>query len=253
ELYSNSEYGKARGMTIEDVNRALNYTPLGGYYIDGENKARTTGNLTTKLKDVPIFSSLKANGTKTPDGVNTEEALGNYELNGYAYYLNDEGTILVNPVNDTTSAVTTIEKNIIFGASTDYAYWLASRGVYADADCAGFGPGFVYCGSASSCFAFFYFFDSNGGEDGINAGLRPVVSLRSKLPKGLVKITFTIEDETFEALEGMTWEEWGNSSFCTGNFDIKYGYPRINYNCIDAAPDDVIRPGGIYSYVDIIT
>ena len=47
ELYGEN----ARGVTIEDVNRALGYTPSGGmYYLN--SKWNTTGNLTTKLKDL---------------------------------------------------------------------------------------------------------------------------------------------------------------------------------------------------------
>ena len=47
ELYGTN----ARGMTIEDVNRALGHTPAGGMY-DLNDTYNTTGNLTTKLKDL---------------------------------------------------------------------------------------------------------------------------------------------------------------------------------------------------------
>ncbi|MGN1301475.1 MAG: hypothetical protein ACI4U9_02990, partial [Clostridia bacterium] len=67
----------------------------------------------------------------------------------------------------------------IFGSSTDYVYWLASRGVFAVSDCARFGPGCVDFGGASS---YGGLFGSNGFEIGYGAGLRPVVSLKSKLP-----------------------------------------------------------------------
>ena len=156
ELYSNSEYGEARGMTIEDVNSALNYEPIGGEYSeDGGSTFKTTGNLTTKLKDIEIFNSLKTNGTYTPDGTNTKTALGEYELNGYAYGVNDEGTALVNKVNDTTSAITEVERKTIFGLAKDYRYWLASRGVDAYSDSAHFGSGYIRIGSAfSSCIHF---------------------------------------------------------------------------------------------------
>ena len=181
ELYSNSEYGEARGMTIEDVNSALNYEPIGGYCYDGSTY-KTTGNLTTKLKDIEegtLFNSLKANGTNTPDGTNTEAALGEYEINGYAYQVSSDGTALTNPVNDTTRAITEVEKNIIFGSSKNYVYWLASRGVFAEATCVSFGPGNVNYGYAGSCGSLFA---SSGYERNYYAGLRPVVSLKSKLP-----------------------------------------------------------------------
>ena len=197
ELYSNSEYGEARGMTIEDVNSALNYEPIGGYYFtfgetgnatkttrmtEIEGTWKTTGNLTTKLKNIEegtVFNSLKANGTYTPDGTNTEAALGEYEINGYYYDVSDDGTELTNLINDTTSPITEVEKNTIFGTSEDFYYLLASRGVYADYNCVRFGPGYVFDGIA-------YSYDdsvgSNGNEYYSNAGLRPVVSLKSKLP-----------------------------------------------------------------------
>ena len=183
ELYSNSEYGEARGMTIEDVNSALNYEPIGGYYNEDKGKTyKTTGNLTTKLKDIEdgtLLNSLKANGTKTPDGTNTEVALGEYELNGYWYWVSDDETALENEVNDTTSTITDVEKNTIFGASQGFYYWLASRGVYATSDFASFGSGYVGNGWAySSVYSFF----SNGSMGSSAGGLRPVVSLKSKLP-----------------------------------------------------------------------
>ena len=177
ELYSNNKYGKARGITVEDVNSALNYTPLGGYYKDSEGW-HTTGNLTTKLNELPTWENIKAKGTYTPDGVNTEKALGEYELNGYMYALNNAGTNLINPVDSTTKAVTTVEKNTIFGENSDYSYWLASCGVYADSY-ANMGPGGVARGHVDSydgCF------DNVGTWSHGGDYLRPVVSLRSKLP-----------------------------------------------------------------------
>ena len=195
ELYSNSEYGKARGMTIEDVNRTLNYTPHGGEYAvyeDSKWNYYTTGNLTTKLKDVPVFNSLKANGTKTPDGINTEEALGNYELNGYYYGVNNDGTALRNNVNDATSDISVMQRNVIFETGLN-DYWLASRGVVADSNSAVFGPGIVLDGIASSASPLF---NSVGGERYYGAYLRPVVSLKSKLPE--------------KSTEEIEWGEWND-------------------------------------------
>ena len=187
ELYSNSEYGEARGMTIEDVNSALNYKPIGGYCGEYSEDAgvtyTTTGNLTTKIKDIEdgtVFNSLKANGTYTPDGTNTEAALGEYELNGYHYNVNDDGTALTNPVNDTTSAITEVEKNTIFGPSKNYGYWLASHGIITMTGTVTFGPGYVDNGNAYSYFHLFFSYSDVGST--YSAGLRPVVPLKSKLP-----------------------------------------------------------------------
>ncbi|MGN1301032.1 MAG: hypothetical protein ACI4U9_00630, partial [Clostridia bacterium] len=174
---------------------------------------------------------------QTPDGTNTEEALGDYELNGYYYYLNDEATGLINDVNDTTTSITEVEKNTIFGASANYFYWLASRGVFADSDFAGFGQSNVYDGCATSNFMYF---KSSGDEYDDYLNLRPVVSLRSKLPEVSGTIIFSIEGEIFEALEGMTWSEWANSNFCPyDGFDIT----TINM----VSPDDIIRSGESYT------
>ena len=130
ELYSNSEYGEARGMTINDVNSALNYTPFGGMYKSGSTYY-TTGNLTTKIKDLPIFSQIVAEGTYTPDGRNTAEALGDYELNGYIYEFFDNGrTITDREGNTYENEVTDIEYKTIFGDENNYyGYYLASCSV----------------------------------------------------------------------------------------------------------------------------
>ena len=59
ELYGTN----ARGITIEDVNRALGYTPAGGmYYLN--DTYNTTGNLTTKLKDLgDLWTAIKTNNS----------------------------------------------------------------------------------------------------------------------------------------------------------------------------------------------
>ena len=180
ELYG----AEAEGMTIEDVNNCLGYTPAGGMYYDGSTY-KTTGDFTTKLKDLgEVWTSLKANGTYTPDGVNTETALGNYPLDGYYYYLSDDGTYLVDDADpdNKSHTVTTATKNLIFGASSDYYYWLASRGVSADSAFANFGPGAVSNGLACSEY---YFFNSYGNSSCRDFSLRAVVSLRSEIPAGV--------------------------------------------------------------------
>ena len=182
ELYSNSEYGEARGMTIDDVNAALNYTPLGGFYYD--NGYKTTGDLTTRLDELPeaVWNNIKTYGTKTPNPNDTdsESDLGAYGVNGYYYSLNGDETALTNPVDSTTSSITAIEKAIIFGANKELIYVLASRGVSAVVSFAIFGPGVAGGGDAYSYSASFHSgYGANGGE---LVTVRPVVSLTSKLP-----------------------------------------------------------------------
>ena len=142
EIYGN----EARAMKIEDVNRTLGYTPAGGMYMD-ENGYQTTGNFTTKLKELSTWNDIKANGTETPDGANTEEALGEYELDGYMYTIVDSGEagLPYAPAGTSNEA-----KNLVFGTmDTPYYYWLASRGVSAYPDCANFGLRAVYGGNAN--------------------------------------------------------------------------------------------------------
>ena len=194
ELYSNSTYGTARGMKIEDVNAALNYTPAGGMYHDGSAYG-TTGDFTTKLnseKLATVFNSLKVNGTYTPDpNDNDSEAdLGAYELNGYYYYLNDDATAVINDVDptDESNTITAVEKKLIFGENKELVYVLASRGVGAHTDFARFGPGSVFGGYA---YSYYYFFLSVVGvNNGVLVPVRPVVSLTSTLPN---KATTSVE------------------------------------------------------------
>ena len=179
ELYGTN----ARGMTIEDVNRALGYTPAGGMYAlnDTDHTTNTTGNLTTKLKDLgDLWTSIKNNNDtyysgkyydpSHPEGISDSGvALGEYLLDGYWYR-----------TDDLSSNIADSAKAMIFGSSKrNYGYWLASRGVFADSDCAYFGPGFVDYGDASS---YGYLFASDGYAGYRGFGLRPLVSLTSEIP-----------------------------------------------------------------------
>ena len=157
-------YGKdARGMTIEDVNNCLGYTNPKGMYRDKSGNEQTVNNLTTKLSSLPIWNDIK-NNHQTPDGRNTEAALGEYPLDGYYYSIS-------------STEATDARKNLILASNTPY--WLASRGVNADSSFAFFGPGAVNEGRASS---YDYLFYSNGGSSGGEFPLRAVVSLRSDIP-----------------------------------------------------------------------
>ena len=157
ELYGTN----ARGMTIEDVNRALGYTPAGGMY-ELNDKINTTGNLTTKLKDLgDMWTAIKNNNDTNhsgkyydpnhPEGISDNGAtLGEYELNGY-YYIADSTVGAPAGVPQVSSEISATAKAMIFGSSkTNYYYWLASRGVIASSDRAGFCLGAVCEGNASS-------------------------------------------------------------------------------------------------------
>ena len=176
ELYGTN----ARGMTIEDVNRVLGYTPAGGmYYLN--DTWNTTGNLTTKLKDLgDMWKAIKNNNDTNysgkyydpshPEGISDNgAALGEYVLDGYWY-----------AIDDVSSNTSSVAKAMIFGSSkTNYGYWLASRGVYAYSSYAYFGPGDVDGGCAFSCC---FLFSSYGFASYFGFGLRPLVSLTSEIP-----------------------------------------------------------------------
>ena len=162
-------YGKdARGITIEDVDNCLGYTQPKGMYKDKSGNKQTANNLTTKLINLPeeIWNAIK-DKHQTPDGRNTEAALGEYQLDGYYYDIS-------------STEATDARKNLILASNTPY--WLASRGVYAYASrgYALFGPGAVREGRA---YSYLGTFRSDGFEGGGVFGLRPVVSLTSQIPE----------------------------------------------------------------------
>ena len=109
----------ARGMTIEDVNACLQYTaPAGMYYQN--SKWNSIGNLTTKLKDIPTWDAIKGNH-QTPDGKNTEGALGEYPLDGY-WYVADSTVGAATGVPVLPDSTTTATKTLIFGTNNSNRY-----------------------------------------------------------------------------------------------------------------------------------
>ena len=197
-------YGKeAEGMTIEDVNNCLEYTaPAGmcGKY-DSTTDKWTDYTLPkgTKISDLGssygnIWTDIQNNsyededGTKKyftpscPEGSPDSSVLGDIEINGYYYYVSDDGTHLVNDADptNTSNTTTTATRDLIFGTTEPYFYWLASRGVFAVSGCAYFGPGSVEGGSADSYVS--SLFDSVGWSGSAWFSLRAVVSLSSDIP-----------------------------------------------------------------------
>ena len=186
ELYGDN----ARAITIEDINRTLGYTPVGVMYYDG-SQWQTTGNFTTKLKDlgetwtkIVNYNTNNCEGVfytpAHPEGISDNGAeLGEYLLDGYWYAVNSSaGSTGVPTVSENTSNVA---KNLVFGTSGNkYSYWLASRGACAYDIYAYFGPGLVGSGGACSRGGLFYS-DGNAGGDELSA--RALVSLKSEIPE----------------------------------------------------------------------
>ena len=191
----------ARGMTIEDVNACLQYTAPAGmcgkdnsgtlvYYTVPEgtkisNLGSSYGDIWTDIQNnAKVIDGTKKYFTPScPEGTTDSSVLGNIPVDGYAYFLSNDATYLVEQANntDTSHTITIATKNLIFGKSKEYRYWLASRGVYACSVYAGFGPGAVAGGDASS-FGGVSLFDSYGFSYCDELPLRCVVSLRSDIP-----------------------------------------------------------------------
>lgn len=150
---------ETEGITIEDINNCLQYTPSGGIYHDGTQDL-SIGNFTTKLSKLPTWDIIKGAGTKTPDG-ESEEALGNYPLTAYWYEKN-------------SLSASTNSKKLIFGTDENpYTYWLATRGVYAST-MAIFGAGSVMGGKADTSKILY---NNVGGTSDWTMSLRPVLPI----------------------------------------------------------------------------
>ena len=188
-------YGEdARGMTIEDVNACVQYTASGGVCFGGDESKYYNVPVGTKISDLgssygDIWTDIQNNarvidGTKKyftpscPEGTTDSNVLGKIPVDGYSYVVDStvgapEG---IPVLSDSTTNAT---KNLIFGDSNNYFYWLASRGVDADSGFAIFGPGSVFGGGAGS---YFGLFGSSGDSRRGDFSLRAVVSLRSDIP-----------------------------------------------------------------------
>ena len=180
-MYS-GENATAEGMTIEDVNTILGFTPSGsGFCHNGDEYIWVTGTVADtvnvpyyKNSSINIWSRIQEDATEAynegktiiPEGNKgsleaTLTALGNYPINGY-YYESDGTT------------ATDARKNVVFGANNDIFYLLASRGVYAYSSHVNFGPGAVIEGLVYSFGVLFY---SDGDGDVGTVPVRPVVSI----------------------------------------------------------------------------
>lgn len=206
ELYSNSKYGYARSMTIEDVNNYLGFeNPSAQYsYIETDNeelgedriehekdvtggKWEKLDNLTTKVKDLPTFKSIISNGTYTPDGINTKEALGEYCINSYSLQTSEvvkEGKCIVRVFGtDELFEIDADKKDFIFGIYEDYrfaySYWLASRAVGASNDFVSFGLSMIRDHSVTACVEMYDSRDQTGlyYTRFLTPGIRPVVEV----------------------------------------------------------------------------
>ena len=178
-LYSNSSLGiTARSMTVEDLNKACNYTPSEpttryAYYPSGTTFAE--GDTTIEYNDKIYTKTAHASSTAkfyTSDGGGIEKT----DSDGFTYREPEAG----NPVyiTQTYYSYTPSSKNSTVGSILGSSYgWLASPCVDLSSSYANF---FVRVARSSSVYAG-YLYDSSGYTDSYSYGVRPLVSLGSML------------------------------------------------------------------------
>ena len=192
----------ARGMTMKDVDNCLQYTAPAGmcgklnskkkwvhYDVPQNTKISDLGSSYENIwTDIQNNTYKEDDGTKKyftpscPEGTTDVSVLGKEIVNGYYYFVSDNGKHIVDPADEenTSHTITTTTKNLIFGETKPYFYWLASSGVHANSVCAGFGPGAVMNGGVAKSYV--ELLRSDGKSSNFKFCLRAVVSLRSEIP-----------------------------------------------------------------------
>lgn len=177
-IYSNN-YGTARSITIEDVNKACGVKVEGNtVYLESDanktniDKMGVLGNsYTYKSSDYTPESYI--NGKSKATAGQTVTATG---------YYYDITSMTGTKIGNTTLG------SLLFNKTTDdgnyaKAYWLASPGVVANSGIAFFGPGLVdvYAATGYDCF------DSSGRWRAHRCGVRPIITLKSNITTAEVK------------------------------------------------------------------
>ncbi len=195
-IYGKGDYAEsARSITVEDINKLTKYNPETEKY--GEGQLYEYGNNIT----------VKGNGDGTyswsgaSNGYEDGNFSSNHTSNGFSYIENNELKNIA-PTDTTTQAnlestyyyyyandmldAGSLSQRIYnkFFNTGDNHYWLASRSVYVNSDDADFDVGDVHLGNVGA----HYLFRSNGYEDRLYYGVRPVVTLKSEVTKDNVKI-----------------------------------------------------------------
>ena len=180
-IYKNDYAEEARSIRIEDINQAL------GIVVEGNKVYQKNDPSKTNIDRIKVLGNVYTyrEGDYSPESYLGLETItpGVTQVTADAYYYEYENPDLI----DQDSVLW----EILFDGTTyekRYAksYWLASPGVYAYEDDAGFGPGGVYGGLAGAGGLMFY---SYGGRREGNFAVRPVVSLKSNITEAEVPIT----------------------------------------------------------------
>ena len=145
-----------------------------------------TNGFNTQIKDLPIWDDIKANGTNTPDGTNTEAKLGEYKIDGYGY-MAESPYYLVNPTTKSKTYISLTEAYTIFyDINSDWTpYWLASRGIgVTQWASVAFGIGIVIGpGNEPIIHSGIPMFESQQDRIyGFEMGICPVVCLKDEIP-----------------------------------------------------------------------
>ena len=178
-LYSNSSLGiTARSMTVEDLNKACNYTPSEpttryAYYPIGTTFAE--GDTTIEYNDKIYTKTAHASSTAkfyTSDGGGIEKI----DSDGFTYRTPEAD----NPVYVTKTHYSynpSSSNSTVGSVLGNSSGWLASPCVDLSSSYANF---FVRVARSSSVYAG-YLYDSSGYTDSYSYGVRPLVSLGSML------------------------------------------------------------------------
>ena len=180
-MYLNSTYAtKARSATMDDVNEITGVTTPEEIkkvnFLTAQGAQQYGTSFSFKDQYTPklwLEIGKKADATKaiTVDG----DGEGTKGVTGYAYYVNSTNAEITSAKMTNTRAY-----DLLFKGANTKPYWLASRGVLADSEVAGFGPAGVDVdvdgAIAGLGIGVFY---SSGYEGNGGLAVRPVVILKS--------------------------------------------------------------------------
>ena len=180
-MYLNSTYAtKARSATIDDVNEVTGVTTpeeikkvnrLIAEDIQQYGTSFSLENQYTPKLWLEIGKKEDATKAVTVDG----DGEGTKGVTGYGYYVNS-----TNAEEPTVKMTNTRAYDLLFKGADTKPYWLASRGVLAGSEDAGFGPAIVtFVGGGAVAGIGDHFFRSDGGEGRSGLAVRPVVILKS--------------------------------------------------------------------------
>lgn len=213
-LYHNSTLAEeTRSMTIKDIENVLGGVTVTYPTEENPNTGTVTLNADSSHTDISAFVSDPSYTYETGDYTLTnppQSATAGTKINGDAYgfmYDYDGYRELGIDIDKRTY-------DMLFAGTTDEdnyakAYWLASPGVYAFSGNAGFGPGVVSDGTATS--GRYYLFISGGAWVAYGFAVRPVVVLKSNIK---VDQIHKIEDPVEEQ-----WSTEGGNGYGSGRID----------------------------------